>query len=451
MKLRLIRKRTLEGVAVITINILAFQVLLEVALKFLMVPAWPTYLLPHHYPASVAQTTAGPVSASWITNSQGFHDAEHELGSVANKIRIVTIGDSFLDGPQQRPLPSLLHDSMNDELGNVDVINLSRPGIDTDLYYVLFKHALPTYEPDTVLVFIFEGNDFRAMENLSPDSYDKPTAFFKRYPQSSYYGIFFPRSSIFISEAVSGRLIHNRWSNIPEHARWGRPSVARSIDEISEDITKHVKADSATIRQFLIERLTEEELQELTEFGVRIDLLAYMVSIGLKAKYTSTSGVKEHRPEIKSEIIANRQVESVFTFLEAMNKASLKREIEFYCVLIPTSYADPEFSEMAARLGADQDPLFVGTRMKQMDQLKEKLIHGNFNVIDLGDVLDGERDSYLKFDTHWNIKGAQISADYIGRNLMSSKHLIDKSNQLAKPSSRPPKAPLAPRSAVGGG
>jgi hypothetical protein len=425
----LFRKRLAKVMLVIIINGLVFQVLLEVGLKFIMVPAWPTYFLPHHYPASTVQTTAGPVSASWTANSQGFHDVEHDLGAVANKVRIVTIGDSFLDGPQQNPLPSLLYSLIKEELDNVDVINLSRPGIDTNLYYLLFKHALLTYEPNIVLVFIYEGNDFRSMDKFSPDLYDKQISFFKRYPQPSYYGMIFPRSSIFFSDMVDGRLIHNRWSTIPTNTRWGKPIEAHNLEEISKDITKYIEVDNATVRQFLIEHLTEEELQELTTFGVRIDLLAYMISIGLEAKYTPRLGIKKHRPEIKKETVANNQVKSVFTFLKAMQEASLKREIEFYCVLIPTSYVDPKSSDMYARLGAAQDPLFVGTRMKQMAQLKHKLINGNLNVIDLSDALDGESDSYLKFDTHWNLKGVQISADYI------SKYLINKSKQLITPSS----------------
>ncbi|NKB82223.1 MAG: hypothetical protein GKS05_10130 [Nitrospirales bacterium] len=208
----------------------------------------------------------------------------------------------------------------------------------------------------------------------------------------------------------------------------GKPIEARNLEEISRDITKYIDADSATVRQFLIDRLTKEELQELTKFGVRIDLLSYMISIGLEANYAPSLGIKKHRPEIKNEIIANKQVESVFAFLRAMKETSLKRGIEFYCVLIPTSYADPKSSDMYVRLGAGQDPLFVGTRMKQMDQLKHKLIYGNFKIIDLSDALDGESDSYLRFDTHWSLKGVQISAGYI------SKYLINKSKQLTTPS-----------------
>lgn len=421
------RKRLIKTVLIIAASVIIIQVLVEFGLKFVMVPVWPTYFLPHHYPASKIQTAAGTVSANWISNSQGFHDVEHDFGKIANKVRIVTIGDSFLDGPQQDPLPSVLFSSIREERDNIEVINLSRPGIDTNLYYLLFKHALPTYQPDIVLIFIYEGNDFRAMENLSPDFYEQPDSFFQRYPLSSYYGIIFPRSSIFISDifSFSHRFIH-RWSNIPQHARWGKPNPKRNLEEISEDITKYIEADSATVHQFIIDRLTKEEINELTSFGVRIDLLAYMTSIGLEAKFTSRLGVKEHRPEINNETVATKQVESVFSFLRAMNDTTLQKEIEFYCVLIPTSYVDPKANDMYARLGADQDPLFIGTRMKQMVKLKQLLIHEGIEVIDLRNVLNGESDSYLKFDTHWDVKGVNISADYI------SKYLIEKSKRLTR-------------------
>ena len=50
--------------------------------------------------------------------------------------------------------------------------------------------------------------------------------------------------------------------------------------------------------------LTDEELHELTTYGVRLDLLAYMIGIGLNADFTPKLAIKERRPEILDSKIA---------------------------------------------------------------------------------------------------------------------------------------------------
>ncbi len=410
---------------VVAFNIVAVQILLELGLKLVMIPVWPSYFLPHNYPFSQVKTTAGTVSASWTLNSQGFHDIEHEFGKITAKTRIVTIGDSFLAGPQQEPLPILLNSNLLKHRDNIEVINLSRPGIDTNKYYLLLKHALAAYQPDVVLLFIYEGNDFRAMEHYSPELYEQPASFFERHPQASYYGSIFPRSSIFLSDILRNRFIH-QWSQTPENSRWGRPHPKRNLQQISSDIAEHIEIDREVIYQFLSDKLTPEELDELTGFGVRIDLLAYMISRGLDAKFTSKLGVKEYRPEVTSKKIETDQVESVHAFIKTMNNLCSQKNIEFYSVLIPTSYIDPDAQDMYTRLGAGQDPLFVKTRQRQIIKLQQLLTDkDSIKVIDLRNQLEGKPGTYLKFDTHWNTIGAKMSADYV------SEYLIEHSKKIS--------------------
>ena len=208
--------------------------------------------------------------------------------------------------------------------------------------------------------------------------------------------------------------------------------LKRTLKQISEGITKYIKADSTIIQQFLADRLTVEEIDELTNFGVRIDLLAYMTALGLEAKFIPKKlGIKEHRPEIVDKTIARKQVESVYHFLRKMEETALQKGIEFYSVLIPTSYSDSTAKNMYTRLGAGQDPLFVGTRIKQTSELKQLLIDNDMAVIDLRDVLEGETDTYLKFDTHWDIKGVELSSRYVSNYLIKNSSLI--SNSIISP------------------
>ncbi len=416
-------KRILKVTLIIIIYTLVFQIILEIGLHFIMVPSMPTYFLPNHYPNSEVRTTAGTVSAHWISNSQGFHDVEHKLGKVDDKIRIVTIGDSFLDGPQKIPLPLILSSTLNLYRKDTEVINLSRPGIDTNLYYVLFKHAISAYQPDIILVFIFEGNDFRAMDHFSPALYDQSDKFFRRFPLSSFYGNIFPRSTIAINDISSGQFIH-RWNNLPKQNRWGKTFPVRNLSEISHDIAKYIEVDKTRIYKHLIQNLTDEEKKELTSYGVRVDLLAYMIGIGLNAKFKPKLGIKEHRPEINDASLSNKQVLSVYNFLKEMNKISIRRKIEFYAVLIPTSSSDPNCANLYARLGAAQDPLFTMTRMKQLIKLKEMLDGEGVSVFNLHDVLDGKQGTYLKFDTHWSVNGVEYISNSISNYLFNQSKIL---------------------------
>ncbi len=410
-------KRIAKILALVAFNIIAVQLLLEWLAAFVMLPM-PSYLFDHHFPYAKVESTAGPVSATWVANSRGFHDVEHASGKVKGRVRIVTIGDSFLAGPQHVPLPTALNGRLAKHRSDVEVINLSLPAIDTHHYYQLFKHALNEYRPDIVMVFIFAGNDFRGMEQKVPKAYDRPATFFARFPRPSYYGRVFPRSSIIIADGLAGRFVH-RWSALPDRTRWA-PQPVRSLDQVADKITEYVALDAPTVRRHLEERLTDVELDELVSHGVRLDMLAYMVAIGMDAKFTARLGVKEHRPEIADARVADAQVMSVLAFLSAMNATATHEDVEFHTVLIPLSHVDPRCADLYERLGAGEDPLFTGTRMAQMSALRKRLVAQGVSVIDLSEALSAVPGTYLRFDTHWAEEGVAVAAQTIDEWLARS-------------------------------
>ncbi len=381
----------------------ATLVLLELALKFVMIPCWPTYFLRHHYPYARVSTATGPVTAEWTANSQGFHDKEQPFRKPPGEFRIVTIGDSFLDGPQQTPLPVQLRREFDDK--RINVVNVSRPGIDVNLYYPLFKYALSSYDPDLAVVFLFEGNDYKRMERFSPDAYDKPQAFFRRYPTASWFGRFFPRASLMFSSMWRGIPFVTRWTNTDGYPRWGAPDPVRTLPEMAGVIAADLHVKPQVIEQYLVEKLTSGELRELTTYAVHPDILSYMVGIGIEA---DSMRILRQRPEIQDAEIARRQVESVFAFLRRMNERAAQAGVEFVVVVIPSSIVDPACHDLYERLGSANDPLFANTRVRQTERLKRLLAGNGIPVFDLRGSLAGIPGTYLKFDTHWSVKGVNV-------------------------------------------
>lgn len=400
------------------INIVLIQVLLELGLYFIMFNCWPCYFLPHNYPNKLINTNAGKIQAEWVSNSQGFHDVEHSFRKPANTIRIVTIGDSFLDGPMKLPLSGKLKELLTNSAiteKQIEVINLSRPGIDTDLYYFLFQHVIDNYNPDIILNFFYSGNDFRNMEKKTIESLNKGYKFFERYPKSSLYSYFFPRSSILISDFQKNKFVH-KWTDTSKRYRWGKPYSRRDLNKITNEIAKYIKLKPKEIKLHLEESLSESELNYLTKYPVRLDLLAYFIGIGKKVAFTPRLGIKEHRPEIKSAEVFEQQVNSVYNFLQTMSLQAKVKDIIFYVVHIPTSNIDPIANNVYTRLGAGNDPLFMQTRRPQTRALSKLLIENKINYINLENYLNKDS-TYLVFDTHWTNKGVTETAQTVKKYL----------------------------------
>lgn len=416
--MRQIFVRIRQITAVLLFNIAAIVVMVEGVLWLVMIPCQPAYYLEQHYPHRVVTTCAGPISETYTTNSQGFHDIEQPFEKPAGELRIVTIGDSFLEGPQQTPLPGQLRQNLADN--RINVVNLSRTGINVNLYYLLFKQAVADYDPDIIMVFIFEGNDFKGMENHTPAQYDEARSLFRRYPLASYYGSLFPRSTIFLSCLLTRKPFLHRWTPLENNKVWTDAYPVRDLWQIARIAAKTVQIPAKEIHDHLRKNLSDDELLELTSYGVRLDVISYMLGVALKRDAIEELPTLKHRPEIVDDALARRQVQSVFEFLRAMQVTSTEQGIEFHTVLIPSFVVDAACLDLYTRLGAQDDPMFAKRRAAQSRQLRELLTASNIPTYDLREHLTGESGLYLKFDTHWTVKGVQTVAryiqDYLNRN-----------------------------------
>jgi hypothetical protein len=115
------------------------------------------HLLPAHARMRDAQTAW---DLTYTTNSLGWRDEEYTPAKPAGVTRIAVIGDSFTFGQgceRGAIFPDLLEASSKARGEDVQVLNLSSPGLGPEGYLVLLEESL-LYQPDVVVVSVC-GND----------------------------------------------------------------------------------------------------------------------------------------------------------------------------------------------------------------------------------------------------------------------------------------------------
>ena len=104
------------------------------------------------------------------TNSEGFYDRERAKEKPPGVFRIAVIGDSFIDAVQV-PFESTLSQRLEKALSRperpVEVLNFGRGGTSLPEYRLLLEHWALAYDPDLVLVFVYNEND---LDDLRPDA-----------------------------------------------------------------------------------------------------------------------------------------------------------------------------------------------------------------------------------------------------------------------------------------
>ena len=94
-------------------------------------------------------------------NSRGFKDIEFGPRE-AGTLRVVAIGDSFTFGvvPYQYNFLTLLDDELDDDAGEVEILNMGIPAVGPPVYLSLLVDEGMALDPDLVLLSLYVGNDF---------------------------------------------------------------------------------------------------------------------------------------------------------------------------------------------------------------------------------------------------------------------------------------------------
>jgi len=97
-------------------------------------------------------------------NAMGFHDEEHDLPKSPGRMRVLVIGDSFVEAlqvPLQAGLPRLLADRLRRRGLPVEVVVVARSGWGPIEYAAAVEEWAEKLDPDLVVCCFYPGNDVR--------------------------------------------------------------------------------------------------------------------------------------------------------------------------------------------------------------------------------------------------------------------------------------------------
>lgn len=119
-------------------------------------------------------------------NSHGMRDREHDVAKPAGTIRILILGDSFMEANQvlfKDSFPSLLEANLHARLGRpVEVINASVSGWGTDDEVTYLIRYGVRFQPDIVLVAMTLHNDIQ--DNLAEEFHTFEQGSLRERPQT---------------------------------------------------------------------------------------------------------------------------------------------------------------------------------------------------------------------------------------------------------------------------
>lgn len=105
------------------------------------------------------------------TNSEGFYDLERTRHKPPGGFRIAAIGDSFVDAvqvPLEQTMTRTLERLLKAQHGpGYEVLNFGRGGTSFAEYFLILKHWVLAYDPDVVLLFVYNENDFDEIRSRS--------------------------------------------------------------------------------------------------------------------------------------------------------------------------------------------------------------------------------------------------------------------------------------------
>ena len=97
-------------------------------------------------------------------NAEGWRDVSHSKAKAAGVVRILVLGDSFMEAYSvnfEDALPARLQHLISTAERRVEVINLGVGGYSTLQEYLVFDAVGRAYRPDVVVLAMYLGNDLR--------------------------------------------------------------------------------------------------------------------------------------------------------------------------------------------------------------------------------------------------------------------------------------------------
>jgi hypothetical protein len=139
-------------------------------------------------------------------NLYGFRDVNWSTDKSKDKVRVMFIGDSFVEGfmaKDDETIPYQFNTLANTKNMNVEAMNFGIGGTDLTHYFKLIRDAVPLFKPD-YLVLVLIANDMQETQ-FNPSLLENPI-------QAEINSYFKPRVYKIISDLINGKSIAKVWN-----------------------------------------------------------------------------------------------------------------------------------------------------------------------------------------------------------------------------------------------
>lgn len=247
------------------------------------------------------------------TNSHGFRDGEHDLGKSDSKLRILLLGDSFMEALQVEfadAFPSLLEGQLGTLLGcQVEVINagVSGWGTDDEVTYLIRKGR--EFHPDIVLFAATIHNDISDNIEGRYHMIDHGELIAKPVHELSWVAFAAMEARSYLaSHSHLYQIAYQSWKSV------GRPSAGHRLESHVVELMMNDQSDEIKRGWWITEKLLEKagRLAKADGFNLAMFIIPtiYAADSGLYSELVSTQQLTP------SELNPDKPVETLMAILE---------------------------------------------------------------------------------------------------------------------------------------
>jgi lysophospholipase L1-like esterase len=380
-----------------------------------LVPSWPARMLRPVETGGVSQATGHVINVTY--NSWGMRDRERSIARPADvRTRVVLVGDSFLEGAfGPDPLSAYIERRWAaDGRKDIEAINLGVTATGPRQYYHRIKRVALELKPDAIVLFFYGGNDFLG-EKFGDHPVPPPLA---ELPRPSLLGAVAPRLTWFAVNRL--RLSEIGGSNKPI------PDEFATLQRLVEaPPARRTALAAAHVRQFYHPQLTEEAIRAIlgrggdalwSAFDARDRDREYLLGwmLGNMIDWESSTW-----PTPRSADEARRMdmgtVEGSLSWLVAAHRLARDNGVKFLVALAPLGTVDPHYVDYWRHW-----PRYYGMSILadvRTKRLAARLRESGVPFVDLYADLSGVSGTYRLIDGHWTIRGHEIVAARMAKEL----------------------------------
>lgn len=191
------KKRIFLASFLVIAVIILLEILMRIAFPVSAYYEQPMYkfhpLLGHSFKRGHAHLQRGYEGENFIftTNSEGWRDLEFQRSKKNGKIRIIFLGDSFLEAAGvflENTLPKVTERRLNRKKDKYKCLNFGLGDIGQSEEYLIWKNYAKYYKPDIVVLQMFPLNDVLNNSMHYAAKYNCDTDFLRPYIDFSYNG-----------------------------------------------------------------------------------------------------------------------------------------------------------------------------------------------------------------------------------------------------------------------